>query len=220
MVLLNGRKILSVDLFDTLLLRLPNSEYSNEIKLTRLALSLANNLNNPALEDVQSALRTRKKILFALKHHALYNGKEPEIKHTLVYRYLLEDLGFRGDLEDEVLNLKEQELELHYKTTVLNPEVLELIKIAVEMKLRVIAISDMYLNGSDLLALLIRHGINDVSVVYASCDFGLSKYRGRLFDHVLSCELVNPEDVLHVGDNLCADVLSARERGIRSIHYR
>src|SRR5262249_45447100 len=39
-------------------------------------------------------------------------------------------------------------------------------------------------------------------------------------DHVLAREGISADRLLHIGDNLAADVYSARSSGIRSLHYR
>src|SRR5262249_2081336 len=107
-----------------------------------------------------------------------------------------------------------------HQWTTLNPEVLELVRFCRDAGKRVIAITDSYIDAGRLTVLLRLHGVEGFAATYASCDAGRSKFRGGLFDHVLAREGISADRLLHIGDNLAADVYSARSSGIRSLHYR
>lgn len=86
---------------------------------------------------------------------------------------------------------------------------------------KLIFVSDMYLPASILSPLLADLGIKRTSEnLYVSCDAGLSKHSGRLYTHVLETENLKPAEVLHVGDNLWADVRMPETLGIAARHFQ
>ncbi len=53
--------------------------------------------------------------------------------------------------------------------------------------------------------------------IYASMEVGYEKPDPRFFNHVLNLHRVEPEAVLHVGDNPVDDLLGARNAGLKSV---
>jgi len=85
---------------------------------------------------------------------------------------------------------------------------------------RVIFISDMYLPLPVICELLDQHGfLGPYDAIYVSSQVRLTKHTGNLFRHVLSREGISPSGLVHVGDNLYADVEVPRRIGINAIHY-
>jgi predicted HAD superfamily hydrolase len=85
---------------------------------------------------------------------------------------------------------------------------------------KVVFVSDMYLPSSLLTPVLRKNGLMAESdVLYVSCDFGLTKHSGSLFDHVLATEQLQASDLIHTGDNTWADVMMARQKGIKARHF-
>jgi hypothetical protein len=84
---------------------------------------------------------------------------------------------------------------------------------------RLIAISDTTLSA-DAVEELIRHfhGPGLVDRVYSSADQRLTKRDGGLFMAVVQAENVTPERMIHVGDDLIADVRSPSAIGISAQH--
>ena len=84
---------------------------------------------------------------------------------------------------------------------------------------RVIVTSDMYLDSKLIERLFTYFGLDElVDRYYVSADLKLGKYSGRLFDHILKTENVEPQRMVHVGDHPHSDVVSPRRLGIRAIH--
>lgn len=85
---------------------------------------------------------------------------------------------------------------------------------------KVIFVSDMYLPSDLLMPVLRKSGVmTESDVLYVSCDSGLTKHSGRLFDHVLATEQVQPHELVHTGDNVWADVAMATRKGIETRHF-
>jgi glycosyltransferase involved in cell wall biosynthesis/FMN phosphatase YigB (HAD superfamily) len=80
--------------------------------------------------------------------------------------------------------------------------------------------SDFYMPGDFMDRLLDSHGIGKGFVSrYVSCDTFETKRGGQLFDRLLGEGALSPQECLHIGDNLSADVEVPRKKGIRAFHY-
>jgi len=102
--------------------------------------------------------------------------------------------------------LVESELLAEGQALVPKPGMIELLAELRGAGKRVIAVSDMYLDGALLAGLLHRLGFDlPPQAIYVSADAGLGKYSGRLFHHVFRQEQVAPARLLHVGDNPASD---------------
>ncbi|WP_406852579.1 HAD-IA family hydrolase [Brevundimonas sp. BH3] len=83
---------------------------------------------------------------------------------------------------------------------------------------RIVLVSDMYLPSEVLRAALEQNGIEGYEKLYLSCDIGLKKHSGKLFEYVLSDLQIAADRVLHVGDNEHGDIKMAAAQGINTIH--
>lgn len=84
---------------------------------------------------------------------------------------------------------------------------------------KVLFVSDMYLPYDFIKQILSREGLfrND-DELYVSGHVGKTKHSGNLFRYVLSQLNVNPDELLHYGDNHHSDVNVPRSLGIRVEH--
>lgn len=84
---------------------------------------------------------------------------------------------------------------------------------------RVVALSDTYYSADDLRRILEAVvGHLPVDAVYSSADLGRTKHAGGVFDLVAAAEGVDPSAVVHVGDDLLADVTRARAASWTATH--
>lgn len=94
---------------------------------------------------------------------------------------------------------------------------IELIAAARQRGLKVVMISDTYLNETRLRALMEyvagKHVLDMIDHIFCSCDHGTGKYYG-LFKPVLEKLGIAPAQMLHVGDNPYADLKAPSELGI------
>lgn len=97
----------------------------------------------------------------------------------------------------------------------------ELMRAAKARGLRVIIVSDTYLDAQQLHDLIRDAAGEEVAAlidrVFASSDHGLSKSQG-LLAKVLKAMKCQPSEVLHIGDNRRADFDGARALGIPGLH--
>lgn len=85
---------------------------------------------------------------------------------------------------------------------------------------RIVFISDMYLDADFLRSILAKFSlIEPTDSLYVSCQVGLSKRSGNLFQHVLKMEAIKPSELLHTGDDLIADVERPRRLGINVVPF-
>jgi len=87
--------------------------------------------------------------------------------------------------------------------------------------MQVIIVSDTYLFEPQLRALIQRAVGPEVAAlidrVFCSCEYGVSKV-GGLFKDVLAALKVEPQKILHVGDNRGADFEGPTRLGIHAVH--
>lgn len=86
---------------------------------------------------------------------------------------------------------------------------------------QVIIVSDTYLGADALRALIAAAGGEDVAAlidhIFCSCEHGVSKGEG-LFRHVLRLTGARASDLLHIGDNVAADLEAPQQLGIPAKH--
>lgn len=116
---------------------------------------------------------------------------------------------------DLVPLLVDAELDLESRLLIPVPDTKHLINAAVARGVRVGFITDTYFHEPFVRNLLERHGLwPDGAFCMASTDLRASKLTGRLFDVLLETENLQPDRVLHVGDNLHSDCAVPRSRGV------
>jgi FMN phosphatase YigB (HAD superfamily) len=117
----------------------------------------------------------------------------------------------------EIKNL-EQALELDALYEI--PAIAGELKALIAKGERVVFMSDMYLDSrfvSDVFRRL-ELGVAGCKI-YISSEARVTKLSGRLFQMVLVAEGVQPEQWVHVGDDMRADVRAAQAHGLRARHF-
>jgi FMN phosphatase YigB (HAD superfamily) len=86
--------------------------------------------------------------------------------------------------------------------------------------LALIAVSDTYFGAAQLRSLLAANSLGDLpfAAVHTSSDHGTGK-GDELWKVVVDDLRIEPDELVHLGDNLEADVSCAVRLGIRAIHY-
>lgn len=104
---------------------------------------------------------------------------------------------------------------------VLDHDVADLLNVAQSNGVRVVLTSDTYFTRGALMGFLTQAGLAAERIpetLYISNEHGRPKWRD-LFDHVLSDLGVPANDVVHVGDNVDADVNPCAMRGMAHVFY-
>ncbi|MCZ8511682.1 hypothetical protein O9H85_04395 [Paenibacillus filicis] len=104
----------------------------------------------------------------------------------------------------------------------LNPAVVSLMRYGKSRGCCIVLVSDMYLNSAQMLDLLTAVGLqlSWIDCLLISCEHGCSKVDGGLFDKLLALYPdVPPSSIVHIGDNISADIRGAESRRIDTLYY-
>jgi len=184
-------KVVSFDVFDTLLLR--NVPHPQDIFTI---IEEKHQIYNFKKKRIQAEIQARKT--------NFYN----EITLNEIYQFLPNiDMAYEIEVEKESLFL--------------NLEIYDLYQYAKDLNKTIIVISDMYLDKETLSQILHKNHLDAIEKIYVSSEYRLTKKEGALYERVLQdLNIKNPNNVLHIGDNTLSDVIMAKEKGINSIHYQ
>ncbi len=205
-------RVLSLDVFDTAILRLvrkPVDVFHLLAPAIRRQIGADPGLPIATLRaTAERSARARK---FAEAGHE-------EVTLWEIYDDFCEQAGVDPAVHRDPLAALEAEIEtgLLYP----NPAVLAAATAAERAGTRVVFASDMYLPRGFIVDQLRRVGFAvDKGALFLSSELGTSKHVGGLFDVLLRELGCEPNEVLHVGDNLHSDVVRAGERGLRTVHW-
>lgn len=192
--------IYSFDIFDTCITR---SCGTGENVMFILAKSIVGDKDEALLHEF---VRLRKEAEFL----AINDLCKESVDIYEIYDYF--DTTFFTDLSKDEIIAQEISIETHSFVPI--RKTLELIDNC-RQKGRVLFISDMYLPDSVLYSQLVTLGvINEGESLYVSCDSGLTKRSGKLFDYVRENEHLNDFKWIHYGDDYHNDILMPKKKGI------
>lgn len=110
------------------------------------------------------------------------------------------------------------ELAVEKKVCFANDEMKNLISVLKQEGKEIIVISDMYLSKNFLKDLLFDNGFGEMDNIFISCEFEESKSDGKIFGYIREL-LGNDKTICHIGDNFYSDVVSAKGKISKAIHY-
>ena len=110
-------------------------------------------------------------------------GEAPHADLDQIYAYIAQQ-----DRSRDWEKVKELELEMERDAAFRNEEIYRWYRYALEQGKRVIATSDMYLNGRQIRAMIEACGYTDVAEVYSSADLRCTKYEKTIFPAVAQRE--------------------------------
>lgn len=120
---------------------------------------------------------------------------------------------------EEIQKAREQEIELELSLCRERKIGKELFDLALFAGKSIIICSDMYLPESIVKEILTRNGYSGWAGYYLSSSVKMTKHSGRLFTFYLKdMKISRPEAVLHIGDNLLADVTNPKKAGMHAAH--
>ena len=206
-------RVLSLDVFDTALLRLVRRPVDVFLFLEAPARRQLGLDTLPVAHVRISAERIARARRLALAGHE-------EVTLAEIYEAFCELAGVDPDIHRTAL--MQLELEAEQRLLYGNPPVLAAARSAARSGIRVVYASDMYLPRTFILDRLRQHGYpaDDPAALFLSVDCEASKHVGNLYDQMLGELGCEPGEVVQVGDNLHSDVQQARSRGLRAVHWR
>ena len=197
-------EVLSLDIFDTVLLRRTYRPIDVFKLLERKAVEQL------ALPSAPYALARKK-----AEDKARESVKGGEVNIKQIYQALGELLELS---EAQLSSLQSLEWSLEKKVLYADPRWLELYQQYQKKGKRVIFITDMYWPKNDLTNLLHELGFNKAEI-FASCDYGLSKHDGALQPHIIQELGLLSSDILHIGDNYRSDFVQSRQADMQAYHW-
>ena len=211
---LDGIKLISTDVFDTLLLRQGKSEWSRIVEAERrFASALAERgciISSDIL--VQARLQAQRLAFRALK----VGGGGGEVRIADIIARQLRMLGLAQSLASERLDI-----ELQVEKACLAPaEALgSILRRQRRAGMRIVAISDTTLPANTIGELITHfHGADLLHRVYSSADEGKTKRHGEMFSIVAASEAVSAAQMLHIGNDEMADHRVPSAMGIHTCH--
>ncbi len=201
-VRLPSSKYLSLDLFDTLLIR----KYPEPVIFEKAFLSLESTLICGL--DVEEFVEYRQKAVIIARQKL----NKVEVSIHQIYQYLVVP-------EYDRENLLKAELTEHAKALVLNHDLLNELKGKFDAEsfnpLQIAFISDMYLTKSQILTILSEFDSWLVQFpIFVSSEYDKTKRLGDLFPFVKDQLGWEFSSWVHVGDDRLADVIKPEEYGI------
>lgn len=197
---INENDIISIDIFDTLIMRksLSPDDIFRQIE-RELSEQYDINLNFAEMR-VESENISFKASNGAYSIDSIYHNmqKHFSLSHDLITLF------------------KKVELATEFETIIPRSIIVDAMQYAKDLQKTVILTSDMYLPGTFVRKLLSACNIfdNDYDKLFISCEINKTKYNGDLWDYYK--ELYRGKTVLHIGDNDFIDITQANNHGINT----
>lgn len=204
-------KVISFDIFDTLLVR--PFLYPTDLFYFLEKDFLKEFDVKSYYEFAQIRIEEEKRIR---NIEGLKNNLNEEVTLKQIYDQMAIDYGFdRKKLE----KIEKRECELEIKFCYQRKFVKQLYDLARYNGKKIIATSDMYLPKETILAMLKKCGY-EVDALYLSSDIGLGKYTTNLFKYIMQNNNNLASEYLHIGDNWQSDVENPVKVGWKSFHIQ
>jgi predicted HAD superfamily hydrolase len=146
----------------------------------------------------------------------LSRGMDKEYHYRQMTDLLKKRLNIAMDSLDFYSACLDIELRIEESVCYVPDEVKEFVT-QVQMKKKIICISDFYLPGESLIKLLGSKGIH-VDDLFVSSDYLLQKKTGRLYAAVVERLGVEADKIVMIGDDKTSDVDNAKEAGLGAIY--
>lgn len=203
-------KAVSFDIFDTLLFRIsviPDRVFWYMYRKYRNAF--------PSFTTVGDWVSSRKIAEQEARRISKEIDGHEEISLADIYRHL-------PTAYSNPQKLMQLEIDSECELGFLNTEILEILQyIRTNCQKKIFLISDMYLNSQQIEKILTSNGfdLSLIQMLYVSSETKCNKNTSKLFQFVLNAELLKPYELLHIGDNLQSDILSAKQLQIHTFYY-
>ncbi|RJO74428.1 MAG: HAD family hydrolase, partial [Myxococcales bacterium] len=206
-------RVVSFDLFDTILLRLFPPETAADVVGRWLVAKLTAAGRPPRL----SPFRARQLAFERHAEEARRAGFDAEAGlETFAPTWVAELAG--GEFPDSAILAQgtiDVAIDAEIRATRPNMFLVELAREAKAAGCRVAMASDTVYSAPFVARLLAAHGLSGLfDEIYTSSDRKRFKWSGRLYEALVEAEKARPEEVLHIGDNPYADGRAARRRGV------
>ncbi|MCM2293296.1 hydrolase [Allorhizobium sp. BGMRC 0089] len=207
-------RIVSTDIFDTLLLRNYKSQTARvaegEMRFSRLLSERGFTIDSHHLVKARSIAQAM--AYKALNVHKLHG----EVKLADIVANQLALLGLPDRLLADRIAL---ELAIEKRSLLANGDLARFLRQLRQAGQRIVAVSDTGLSAEAIGELINHfHGPGLIDRIYSSADEQQTKRHGGLFHLLMEQEGVAPHHILHLGDDRLADKDVPASMGIRTMH--
>lgn len=202
-------QLVSVDIFDTLLLRTVAKPIDIFEQVWREAVQRG-------IAHIAMTPKEYVKLRVEMERRARLHAKNREVTLKEIYAqypaFIAKDIG----------KLQKLELEIEKNNCYRNDTVWKWLSDMHDRGVKIVLVSDMYLTGDEIVELLKASGI-DTDIfdrIIVSNEYGCNKQNGELFSVLFETYPTIPaEAMLHIGDNKSADYEQPIKRGMNAFHY-
>ena len=194
-------KIVSFDVFDTLILR-------PVFKPTDMFVLMHNDFKKlmPDYEHDFTIIR------MASEKAARLNSDTGEVTIDEIYDEMSESYNIPSEI---ALKLKNTEISLETAAGYARKSGKTLYDAALENGKKIILATDMYLPEKTIKEILDKNGYKGYDKLFLSCVLNKNKCTGTMYHHILEEYKIDAAEMLHIGDNYNSDILKPRELGIQ-----
>lgn len=198
----------SFDIFDTLVLRPFVNPRDLLIILDQYFHEIYFNAELFRFSDIRLEAENKKRELVS-RENPLYE----DINLDEIYNYI----GEEYDIPLKILEkLKAKEIELEIQFSSRRNSIYEIYRMALEIGKKVIFISDMYLSCKTVSEIVKGCGYKDYNKIYVSSNTRLLKNTGNMYEYVLKDLKIEPNKIMHIGDNWNSDKINAEKKGLNA----
>ena len=123
------------------------------------------------------------------------------------------------EIDTKILNeLKEKEKEYELRFCKRRNTTYELYQLAKDCGKKVICTSDMYLPEETIMKMLKNNGYTEIDKLYLSSVVKKTKWTGDLYKYVFKDLSINPNEMVHIGDNYESDYKKSKALGVKAIY--
>lgn len=201
-------KIVSFDVFDTLLLRPFLYPVDLFIVLEQYVNTLIPTTDGIGFQKIRMSAEA------AVRRKIREKTGVQDVTLEQIYDEIARQCSFLQKYLEPVKN-KEIELELQYCYPRNTGK--ELYDFAQSLGKTVIFLSDMYLSEQTIRKLSEKNGYHPRSI-FVSSECGKTKASGDLYPYTIQKLGCEPSGLVHIGDNMETDVVNAKKQGIRAFH--
>lgn len=203
-------KYVSFDIFDTLILR----PFLEPVDLFRFLDKEFRNINKEKVGINFSKIRIT-------SENITRDGqfKKDSSIQEITLDEIYETIGKIYEIDKQQLEiLKEKEKQYELRFCKRRNTAYELYELALDVGKKVICTSDMYLPEKTIKQILEKNGYTKIDKIYLSCNIKKTKSTGDLYKFTLKDLNVNPDEIIHIGDNYNSDYKNAKSLGIKAIY--
>lgn len=201
------------DIFDTIVSRKVQPEYTKKIWANHLVKRLNLSLN------MLEVYTKRNKIETELGEINASAGHDWEFTYDSLLEKMYEFLKPRVSKDEFKTIATDIEIEIESSVQVVDKKIISEIKKLKKENKKVFCVSDMYLSKNMIKSIFSNLGILELfDDIFVSCEFLKSKRSGKLYELVLKELKVKASNCIMVGDNKTSDYDNAKEKGLNAIH--